>query len=256
LRNLARRGDEKADADPAAVSYMNRMLKPAAAELVKKRFEATRAGKPPPTPSSSCWPMVAPYIYRVQEMQLLQSRDEVLILYMQDHEVRRVRLNGTHPARVTPSWHGDSVGHYEGDTLVVDTVSVKVGPVSIIDPAGSPYSEALHVVERYRLIDGEAAAEAHRKHGATYRPFPPLWARHHRPGHRQEGPAGRVHRGGPRRFHHALVGTGHLSAPHRGLAGSNLRRESVLLRLGWWDSQGARSGLLSTRQRRWRPAGG
>src|ERR1700674_3428542 len=56
LRNLARRADEKADADPAAVSYMNRMLKPEAAELVKKRFDATRAGKPPPTPSSSCWP--------------------------------------------------------------------------------------------------------------------------------------------------------------------------------------------------------
>ena len=160
LRNLARRGDEKADADPTAVSYMNRMLKPEAAELVKKRFEATRAGKPPPTPSSSCWPMVAPYIYRVQEMQLLQSKDEVLILYMQDHEVRRVRLDGTHPARVTQSWHGESVGHYEGDTLVVDTVSVKVGPVSIIDPAGSPYSEALHVVERYRLIDHEAAKAA------------------------------------------------------------------------------------------------
>jgi hypothetical protein len=153
-------GADKADADPAAVSYMNRMLKPEAAELVRKRFEATRAGKPLPTPSSSCWPMVAPYIYRVQEMQLLQSKDEVLILYMQDHEVRRVRLNGTHPARVTPSWHGDSVGHYEGDTLVVDTVSVKVGPVSIIDPAGSPYSEALHVVERYRLIDHEVAKAA------------------------------------------------------------------------------------------------
>jgi len=73
----------------------------------------------------------------------------------------------------------------------------------------------------------------------------PLWARHHRPGHHQEGPAGRVHGGGPRRFHHALVGTGHLSAPHRRLAGSHLRRESVLLRLGWWDSQGARSGFLS-----------
>jgi hypothetical protein len=61
---------------------------------------------------------------------------------------------------VTPTWHGDSIGHYEGDTLVVDTVSVKVGPVSIIDPAGSPYSEALHVVERYRLIDHQAAKEA------------------------------------------------------------------------------------------------
>src|SRR5258706_12464198 len=52
LRNLARRGDERADADPAAVNYMNRMLKPEAAELARKRVEATRAAKPPPTPSS------------------------------------------------------------------------------------------------------------------------------------------------------------------------------------------------------------
>ena len=139
---------------------MNRMLKPEAAEVVKKRFEATRAGTPLPSPSGSCWPMVAPYIFRVQGMHLLQTKDEVLFLYMQDHQARRVRLGGTHPARVTPSWHGDSIGHYEGDTLIVDTVGVKVGPVSMVDPAGSPYSEALHVVERYRLIDYAAAIEA------------------------------------------------------------------------------------------------
>ena len=93
-------------------------------------------------------------------MHLLQTKDEVLFLYMQDHEVRRVRLGGTHPARVTPSWHGDSIGHYEGDSLIVDTIGVKVGPVSMVDPAGSPYSEALHVTERYRLIDYAAAIEA------------------------------------------------------------------------------------------------
>ena len=63
--------------------------------------------------------MVAPLIYRVQEMQLLQQKDQVTLIYMQDHEVRRVRLNATHPARVTPTWHGDSIGHYERDTLVV-----------------------------------------------------------------------------------------------------------------------------------------
>jgi hypothetical protein len=160
LHSLERSADANAGPDPAAVSYMNLMLKPEAAELVKRRFEATRAGTPLPTPSGSCWPMVAPYIYRVQGMQLLQAKDEVLFLYMQDHEVRRVRLGGTHPARVTPSWHGDSIGHYEGETLIVDTVGVKVGPVSMVDQAGSPYSEALHVVERYHLIDYAAAKEA------------------------------------------------------------------------------------------------
>jgi hypothetical protein len=76
--------------------------------------------------------------------------------------VRRVRLNAQHPAKVTPTWHGDSVGHYESETLVIDTVGTKVGKINVGDAAGSPYSEALHVVERYRLIsfdDVRAARE-------------------------------------------------------------------------------------------------
>ena len=160
LHSLERSADANTDPDPASISYMNLMLKPEAAEVVKKRFEATRAGTPPPSPSGSCWPMVAPYIFRVQGMHLVQTKDEVLFLYMQDHQVRRVRLDGAHPARVTPSWHGDSIGHYEGETLIVDTVGVKVGAVNMVDPAGTPYSEALHVVERYHLIDYAAAIKA------------------------------------------------------------------------------------------------
>src|SRR5262249_48687367 len=49
--------------------------------------------------------------------------------------------------------HGDSVGHYEGDTLVVDTIGVRTGPYRMIDRFGTPYTDALHVVERYRLLD-------------------------------------------------------------------------------------------------------
>ena len=143
-----------------AAVYASPLLKPEAQKVVKQRFDTTQAGKPYPTPSSSCWPMVAPLIFRVQEMQLLQTKDHVTLIYMQDHEVRRVRLNATHPEKMTPSWHGDSVGHYEGDTLVVDTIGAKVGPVPVIDQAGSPYSEALHVVERYRLISYEEAKAA------------------------------------------------------------------------------------------------
>ena len=153
LRDSQRRSD-------LAPSYTNPILKPEAAKIVRERYESVRAGKPYPTPSSSCWPMVAPLLYRVQEMQLLQSKDEVTLIYMQDHEVRRVRLNAQHPPRVSPSWHGDSVGHYEGDTLVIDTVGIKIGPINVIDQAGSPYSEALHVVERYRLVPYEEAKRA------------------------------------------------------------------------------------------------
>jgi hypothetical protein len=51
------------------------------------------------------------------------------------------------------------VGRYEGDTLVVDTVGVKVGPFAMVDWYGTPHTAALHVVERYRLIDYEAAKD-------------------------------------------------------------------------------------------------
>ena len=141
-------------------AYTNPILTPEGAKVVRERYESTQAGKPYGTPSSTCWPSVAPMIYRVQEMALLQQKDQVTIVYMQDHEVRRVRMNAEHPARVTPTWHGDSIGHYEGDTLVIDTIGAIVGPVNVIDGAGSPYSDALHVIERYRLVDFEVAKEA------------------------------------------------------------------------------------------------
>jgi hypothetical protein len=136
------------------------ILTPAAAAAVKKRNEMQRAGVDYPTPSNQCMPMVAPYVFRVQGMQVLQRKDEVVFLYMQDHQVRHVRLNAQHPARLTPTLYGDSIGHYEGDTLVVDTIGFKVGRIAQIDQYGSPYSEALHVVERYRLIPYEDAKAA------------------------------------------------------------------------------------------------
>ena len=69
-------------------------------------------------------------------------------------------MNERHPAQLTPSWYGDSVGHYEGDTLVIDTVGIKIGPFAMVDMYGTPHTEALHVVERYRLLDYESAKEA------------------------------------------------------------------------------------------------
>jgi hypothetical protein len=68
-------------------------------------------------------------------------------------------MNEPHPAQVTPSWYGDSVGHYEGGTLVIDTVGIKVGPFAMIDMYGTPYTQALHVIERSRPLDYEAAKE-------------------------------------------------------------------------------------------------
>ena len=61
-----------------------------------------------------------------------------------------MRLNGPHPEQVKPTWHGDSTGRYEGDTLVIDTVGLNAGPAAGLDQFGTPFSAALHVVERYR----------------------------------------------------------------------------------------------------------
>jgi hypothetical protein len=82
------------------------------------------------------------------------------MIYRHGNEVRHVRMNDSHPAQVTPSWYGDSVGHYEGDTLVIDTVGIKIGPFAMVDMFGTPHSPALRVVERYRLVDYEEAKDA------------------------------------------------------------------------------------------------
>ena len=144
----------------AGGNFNNPILTPEAAAVVKQRSETLRSGVNYPNPSLNCYPMVSPYIFRVQEMQVVQKKDEILFLFMQDHQVRRVKLNAQHPAKVTPSWNGDSVGHFEGDTLVVDTVGYKLGPFPNVDQFGSPFSDALHVVERYRMISYDEARAA------------------------------------------------------------------------------------------------
>jgi hypothetical protein len=139
--------------------YTNPILQPWAAEVVKKFGEMSLAGVGFPSPRNQCWPGGVPFVFTGGAIQILQQPHQIAILYNYDHQVRRVRLNQSHPAHVTPTWFGDSVGHYEGDTLVVDTVGIKVGPFAAVDWYGTPHTEALHVVERYRLVDYEAAKE-------------------------------------------------------------------------------------------------
>ena len=140
--------------------YTNPILRPEAAEVVKKRGEIELSGTAAPNPSNQCLPMSPPYILQRQKIQVLQKESQITILYEEDHQVRSVRLNSQHPARVIPSWYGDSIGHFEGDALVIDTVGIKVGPYSMVDSYGTPHSEALHVIERYRLIGYDAGQGA------------------------------------------------------------------------------------------------
>jgi hypothetical protein len=150
--------------------YTNPILKPQAAEIVKKHGEIALQGIGDPNPRNQCWPSGVPFVFTDRPTQLVQTPDKITILYGHDHQVRRVRLNEPHPARVVPSWYGDSVGHYEGDTLVIDTVGFKIGPFSMIDWYGTPYTQALHVIERYRLLDYVAAKEGFDRDAKQHNP--------------------------------------------------------------------------------------
>ena len=149
--------------------YTNPILRPEAAATIKKIGEKELSGIVEPNPHNQCWPEPTPFTLSIQQgVQLIQQRDKVHLLYLSDHNVRHVRLNVPHSAHPLPSWQGESVGHYEGDTLVIDTIGQNVGPLSMIDRYGTPFSAALHVIERYRLIDGTTARDAQLKHESAY----------------------------------------------------------------------------------------
>ena len=159
--NTARRANGTPNTSLFVGDFANPILKPAAAAAVKQHGEISLTGMTYPTPSNRCWPSGMPYIFFQPGVEMLQQPNQVVFIYLRDHEFRHVRLNASHLPNVAPSWYGDSVGHYEGDTLVVDTVAVKADrPLAMVDMYGTPFSAALHVVERYRMVDYEEAQAA------------------------------------------------------------------------------------------------
>ncbi len=149
--------------DQLVGDYKSPILQPWAAAVVKKFGEISLAGITYPNPSNQCWPFGMPFIYKQFLMQMIQQPDKITMLYGGggDHGLRQVRLNEPHPSPLTPSWYGDSVGHYEGDTLVIDTVGVKTDrPYAMLDLFGTPYTDKLHIVERYRLRDYDDVKDA------------------------------------------------------------------------------------------------
>ena len=160
--------------------YSNPMLKPWAAEIVERRAELAQGGLPRPTPHNMCQLEGVPLIFTVKEIKFLQTPEQVTMLYDTDHQVRFIAMNVAHTANPEPSWFGESVGHYEGnDTLVIDTIGIKTTTDTEVDRYGTPHTDALHVVERYRLVDSDevvrAPEPARRRQGRVgtyYRPLP------------------------------------------------------------------------------------
>jgi hypothetical protein len=130
----------------------NPNIKSWAKDVMKKDNDEVLAGKFAYTPGSSCRPAGTPvFMLDGGPFYFVQTPKEVLIVASEDSQVRHIYMDVPHSKTVKPSWYGESVGHYEGDTLVVDTIGQNTK--GIIDPYRTPHTEKLHVVERWRRID-------------------------------------------------------------------------------------------------------
>ncbi len=138
--------------------YNNPILQPWAADVVKKAGEAAKAGHRIPTRQETCFPSGVPnYWTHPLLMQVVQTKDYVVFLHARDHQIRIVHLNKPHAANPEPSWYGDSVGHFEGDTLVVDTIGLN--DKTPVDVFNTPHTAKEHVVERIRVVRGQGGAK-------------------------------------------------------------------------------------------------
>jgi len=133
----------------------NPILQPWAREQMKKANDEVLAGGVPFVARERCWPAGVPafdIMRRVAPVWVVQSPTEVLLIWPSDQQVRHVYLNVPHTKNPKPSWYGESVGHYEGDELIVDTIGLN--DKSFVDNFRTPHTTQLHVVERLKLVDG------------------------------------------------------------------------------------------------------
>ena len=137
----------------------NPNVKQWAKDIMKKDIDEVLRGKIAYTARSSCHPAGVPGfdLFGFQPIFFFQTRDKVTMIYSGDQQVRRVYLNVPHSKDVKPTWYGESVGKYEGDTLVVDTIGLNTK--TVVDNFRTPHSEKMHVVERWKLIEGGKTLE-------------------------------------------------------------------------------------------------
>ena len=149
---------------------------PWAAELLEKRLADAEHDKAFPNTASLCLPQGVPYMLHAAvggPLQVLETPGQVTIVSDAYNEMWFIYLNRKHPPRedLEPSYHGDSVGHLEGETLVVDTIGLNTK--TTLDQVGMPHSEDLRVVTRIR---GQVADQhRHDEDGADG----PEWPEYH-----------------------------------------------------------------------------
>jgi len=133
----------------------NPILKPSAVAEMKKANDAVLAGKVPFIARERCWPTGMPGFLvgaRIVPVYFLHTPRQIMLIIALDAQVRHIYLNVPHSRNPKPSWYGESVGHYEGDTLIVDTIGMN--DKTFVDNYRTPHTTALHVVERFTLTEG------------------------------------------------------------------------------------------------------
>lgn len=141
--------------DADTFSQSNPPMKPWAEE----KFETVKPGYGPHAsalsddPLADCLPPGVPRILLVPfPMQIVQTANEVIMLFEYDHYVRHIyTTRHEHPKGLQPNWMGDSIGRWDGSTFIIDTKGLT--DKSWLDQVGHPHSDELHVVERIRRID-------------------------------------------------------------------------------------------------------
>jgi hypothetical protein len=139
----------------------NPILQPWVKEELRKRNELVLTGEGDLSPAVNCWPVGVPsfLLLTIQPIFFVPGPKEVVLVWQGDHhQMRRVYLTDRHSPHVNPSWFGESIGHYEGDTLVVDTIGFNTRTVT--DFFFTPHTDKLHVVERFRVFPDGRTMEA------------------------------------------------------------------------------------------------
>lgn len=134
-------------------------LKPAAARLYEERQRKLAAGDLSFDPTAQCIsPGLPRILYLPYPFQLVQGAERLVYLFEWNYWNRRVYLDGQRREAPYPLALGVSHGSWDGEALVIDTTGFRADN-TILDAAGMPHSEALHVVERLRLLDAGRVME-------------------------------------------------------------------------------------------------
>jgi len=139
--------------DPPFQSWAEALFK-------KRNFENThRDPDSGPDPTERCIPPGIPRtMFQPFPWEIVQARDRIIMIFEYQSLIRQIFTDGRgHPKDLEPTYMGHSIGKFEGDTLVVDTVGFN--DKTWLDPMGLPHSEAMHVTERLRRVSHDTLVD-------------------------------------------------------------------------------------------------